>query len=72
MADGTTITFKAWFVVKDDGTIQMIDSGEAAMNWCDGDEAWFGPYHITIPTPKRIFDHLSERSQAIAGTVKDG
>ena len=52
MAD-QKITFKAWFVVKENGDISMIDSGEAAMNWCDGDMAWFGPYQITIPMPGR-------------------
>ena len=68
MTEGT-ITFKAWFIVRADNSIQMIDSGDAAMHGCDSEEEWFGPYSITIPTPPRIRQCLDDRGLKIEGKV---
>ena len=71
MADDKTITFRVWFAVSLDGTVEMLDSAAAAMNGSE-DEEWFGPYEIAIPTPERILLKLLELGQVIEGTVNDG
>ena len=64
-----SITFKAWFIVRGDGRIDMIDTCPAEM--VDGDEQWFGSYNITIPTPPALRQRLDEIHGTIQGRLTD-
>lgn len=63
MAD--TITFKAWFMLDEDGDIKMVDTALPP----NDDEERFGPFTITIPIPGRIKMAVADRIKLIKGIV---
>lgn len=65
--EDTHIKFTAWFVVREDGKIDLYDS--CPMDMLNESEEWFGPIITSIKMPSRIKECVDERTRGVHGRI---